>query len=40
MTRIRRVADKLIKKDLVYSPERGHLPFTVPGTSDLLARQP
>lgn len=42
----RRVSDlsvarnELIKKGLVYSPERGLLAFTVPGMSDFIARQP
>ncbi|QIG41792.1 AAA family ATPase [Nocardioides anomalus] len=42
----RRVSDlsvarnELIKKGLVYAPERGLLAFTVPGMSDFIARQP
>jgi hypothetical protein len=32
--------NELIKKGLVYSPERGLLAFTVPGMSDFIARQP
>lgn len=42
----RRVSDlsvarnELIKKGLVYSPERGLLAFTVPGMSEFIARQP
>ena len=42
----RRVSDlsvarnELIKKGLVYAPERGLLAFTVPGMSEFIARQP
>ncbi len=42
----RRVSDlsvarnELIKKGLVYSPERGLLAFTVPGMSEFIGRQP
>lgn len=32
--------NEVIKKGLVYSPERGLLAFTVPGMSDFIARQP
>jgi hypothetical protein len=32
--------NELIKKGLVYSPERGQLAFTVPGMSDFIQRQP
>ena len=32
--------NELIKKGLVYAPERGHLAFTVPGMHDFIARQP
>lgn len=32
--------NELIKKGLLYSPERGLLAFTVPGMSDFIARQP
>jgi hypothetical protein len=32
--------NELIKKGLVYSPERGLLAFTVPGMHDYVARQP
>jgi hypothetical protein len=32
--------NELIKKGLVYSPERGVLAFTVPGMSEFIARQP
>ena len=32
--------NELIKKGLVYVPERGLLAFTVPGMSDFIARQP
>lgn len=32
--------NELIKKDLVYAPERGLLAFKVPGMSDFIARQP
>lgn len=31
---------ELIKKGLVYAPERGLLAFTVPGMHDFIARQP
>ena len=31
---------ELIKKGLVYAPERGLLAFTVPGMSDFIERQP
>lgn len=31
--------DQLIKKGLVYAPERGLLTFTVPGMADFVARQ-
>jgi hypothetical protein len=42
----RRVSDlsvarnELIKKGLVYAPERGLLAFTVPGMSEFINRQP
>lgn len=42
----RRVSDlsvarnELIKKGLVYAPERGLLAFTVPGMSEFISRQP
>lgn len=32
--------NELIKKGLVYAPERGILAFTVPGMSEFIARQP
>lgn len=32
--------NELIKKGLVYAPERGLLAFTVPGMDDFIARQP
>lgn len=32
--------DQLIKKGLVYAPDRGHLAFTVPGMADYARRQP
>lgn len=32
--------DQLIKKGLVYAPERGLLAFTVPGMADYVVRQP
>jgi hypothetical protein len=32
--------DELIKKGLVYAPERGLLAFTVPGMHDFIDRQP
>lgn len=32
--------NELIKKGLVYAPERGMLAFTVPGMSDFITRQP
>ena len=31
---------ELIKKGLVYAPERGLLAFTVPGMDEFMARQP
>jgi hypothetical protein len=32
--------DQLIKKGLVYAPDRGLLAFTVPGMADYIQRQP
>ncbi len=32
--------NELIKKGLVYAPERGLLAFTVPGMHDFVERQP
>ena len=32
--------DQLIKKGLVYAPERGLIAFTVPGMADYVSRQP
>jgi hypothetical protein len=32
--------DQLIKKGLIYSPERGLVAFTVPGMADYVRRQP
>ena len=31
--------NELLKKGLVYAPERGLLAFTVPGMSDFITRQ-
>ena len=32
--------DQLIKKGLLYAPDRGHVAFTVPGMADFVTRQP
>jgi hypothetical protein len=32
--------NELIKKGLLYAPERGLLAFTVPGMHEFVARQP
>lgn len=32
--------DQLIKKGLVYAPDRGLIAFTVPGMADFVRRQP
>ena len=32
--------DQLIKKGLIYAPERGHIAFTVPGMAAYILRQP
>ncbi|MGH9105916.1 MAG: hypothetical protein ACRDZX_08790 [Acidimicrobiales bacterium] len=32
--------NELIKKGLVYAPDRGLLAFTVPGMNDFVNRQP
>jgi len=32
--------NELIKKGLLYAPERGFLAFTVPGMHDFIDRQP
>lgn len=32
--------DQLIKKGLLYAPDRGHIAFTVPGMAEFVTRQP